>query len=431
MTAITAKPITATPITARPLTAYRLGESTSTSNDPLRWPPEEGISLYVDFESDRYYWGGEVKTIDDFTEVESVGLYILDDLDLSGEATVLLEYVSPEGFTPSGTAFAWTSGYPSGSRMEWYFTSTTGQFLYAKEMSPSANSFLFQNNSIEGELSKPVTGNGRHRVISAIASGLHPNKKADNGQYYASNESYSFNTIAAPTKVSFNARAWNPTLDAPLTNINLKKVVVYNSVLSEAKIHSLGASGIKPPVHLIGDSFLNNYMVLQQLRLITSDAGYIGYSQDAVGASSLTDQATRFANNGDHFHDATLVICDFGMDTNVADSIAAIDDMVSRLTHNRWLYMEPAPNIADGEAARDTFDAKVAALADHCGGRFVPTLAPALLAGDDSPEDNAEIAKNLWPLSLKTSVADFHPSEAGREFLAGVIHDALVAKGWA
>jgi lysophospholipase L1-like esterase len=44
--------------------------------------------------------------------------------------------------------------------------------------------------------------------------------------------------------------------------------------------------------------------------------------------------------------------------------------------------------------------------------------------------DVAELAKNKWPLSIKTSVSDFHPNETGYAAIAQWIYDALLARGW-
>lgn len=107
---------------------------------------------------------------------------------------------------------------------------------------------------------------------------------------------------------------------------------------------SLAEIGDYPPVHLIGDSFLNSRRVRNALRkLIKDDGKYITVSDDAVGGSTLADQLNRLEADTDSWN-KTLIIADFGRGDTSAGAISAVNDMAGLLTHSRWGVAQPAVN---------------------------------------------------------------------------------------
>jgi hypothetical protein len=246
--------------------------------------------------------------------------------------------------------------------------------------------------------------------------------------------------LATPTKLRFGGRArFN---DQRLTNATLQRVYIWPRVLTSSEIAVLGA-GAKTPVHLIGDSFLNADRIRGHLQAALASRGYVPVTQDGVGGTSLAQQAVSLALDSvttgspsvtydiSKWKNSTLVIVDGGLDDTSAAAIVAIQDMINLLPHRRWLYVESAPNENTGTAGRIAWDARIAAIRAFVGeDRYIPTLVPAQAAGDNSANDNAEIALGLWPLSLKTSTVDFHPNEAGSSFLANLINTRLVSSGW-
>ena len=415
----------------RALTASEIAKIQAAYADQLRIPT--GATLIADFTEGRFYWGGEVKAIGDLTNLSGDAYYLSHSAGITaGEASVIIDYKYDDPEATGGTLFSWTSGYPSGNRYEWYtFPASDSSRIY---IAPKLGGGGDYNGM--GVFSKDGEGGiafatGIRRFINVLKSDTIFKYQPDNGEYRTDSATYSSGTIAAVTKLGFACRAWNATADGPLTGGELRKVVIFNSNLSESQVTAIGKVGHNYPIHLIGDSFLNNYKVADQLRLLTDAKGYIGLSQDGVGGTSLTQQAVRLSSNDPKWHDSTLVIVDGGFDGTYEDAVTAIESMRSTLSHDRWLFMEPAPNVVDGGPARDTWDAVMVALKSAYPDNFIDTLTLAMAESDGSPEDEADVVDRLWPRSLKISVSDFHPNAAGQAFLAGVIHDALVAKGWA
>jgi len=393
------------------------------------WLPK-GAVLHVDFTAGHFYWDGAVKTLDDLSVSSNGGYYLDYGFGFTDTAVVALDFEHVQN-TATGTVFSWTSGYSAGNRIEFKVNNgplDRGLTCYIKPLSGgSADSQTLTLNSISGDIY--TVGSGRHRVLVKLINETLVNFQPDNGS--SRNGDKIVGTLSTPTRLGFGNRAWAPgDPDDPYTNGNLRSVTIYNTNPSDAQTNVIGQRGYTMPIHLLGDSFLNNYKIFAELMGLTKGLGYISYSQDGVGSSTITEQAARLASNNPKWHDSILVISDFGFDGTSADAITAIESMLSALGHNKWVYLEPAPAEDDGTAARDTWNAKVSDMRTYCGTHFVDTLSVALANGDDSTEDNAEIAKELWPLSLKTSLTDFHPSALGEQLIAEIIRDALSARGW-
>jgi hypothetical protein len=410
--------------------------NTATGAEITLWWLPQGASLHVDFENDHYYWGGAVKTISDLTVVGAGGYYVDHSAGITTQALVVLDYEADnDGGDPAGTIFSWTSGYPSGNRLEWTDAQNSsygdGLRVYCSVFTPAAEYQGFNYNSMsQDDAGARYLGNERHRVFMTLKNSTLVRQKSDNG--VLRNGIRTVGTLATPTRIGFNCRAWAPTTpDNQPTNQEMKRVTIYSTIPADSHIEVIGQTGVAPPFHTLGDSFYNLYDTMQNIeKLITQ--GYVGRSQDGLGGTLLSQQAERYRTNGDHFHDSTLIIGDFGMDSTAAQAIEAIKKILGLITHDRWIYLEPAPNTDDGTAARATHDGIVNTIRAFVGeDHFVETLVPAMAESDGSPADLAKVAARRWPTSLTVSEGDFHPNHTlGCPFLGALIHQALVDRGW-
>jgi len=407
------------------------------------WLPLDA-KLHFDVDNEHFYWNGAVRALSDLT-VETTGGYSLaDDFDFTGEATVVLETEAaalPANF--ANTAFSWTTGYPSGNRIEVIEAANPtygdGLRIYVAPGNPTANFENISISSIIGEAGAVWRGTERTRYVFNVKSNTNNVFKCDNSQ--VATGAQGSGTLGTPTKIGFGNRVWAPAgvSDNGFTGGTLKRVTLYNATSSTPVMHIIGKTSQYHPVHLLGDSFLNLYDVMQQLRKQFTDAGvYISTSQDGVGGTSSTQQAVRYTETRTEWQDATLVWAEMGADGTLAEWQAAFATVRAAMKHDRFLVVEPAPNLDDGTTARDTFDAFVEGMRAACGGNvadggnFVPTLEAAMALSDGGAQDLAKVAARRWPTSLTVSDADFHPNHlAGAPFLAGQIYDALVLKGWA
>lgn len=393
------------------------------------WLPN-GATLFVDFALNKFWWNNEEKSISDLSVIGDQ--YYLDySPDISQGAFVVIDWALDHSPIPSGQLFSWTSGYPLGNRIEVGPTSNGIDYSTRSYISPTSTGADYQvlpMKSIDGEVGGVTAGSGIHRTIADLTPNTLISGQPDNGGY-RSLAGITTGALATPTRFGFGCRAWNSgTPGDPIVNGSMTRAVLINKQISAAAIDALGRDCAYPPIHLLGDSILTNYTFSARLR---EESGiYLPYSQDGVGGSTLTEQAARFAANNEKWHDSTLVIYNYGHEEDYAGTVTAINSILSNLNHNRWLFIEPTPSVATGEAGRDTWDATVASIKAAYPNNFVDTLSIALASGDNSAEDNAEVAKGLWPLSLKVSTEDFHTSEAGRSMLAEIIAGALRQRGW-
>lgn len=384
-------------------------------------------TLDVDFENDVYAWGGQSRVLSDMTD-NGDGSYDLAYTGwYSGAATIIVEYENAEGASATGNIFSWTNA--ANQRLEFEMFGTTPSSGVRVLFSPPTS-----YGSISGRLpdsSEAGQGRGRQRIGTAFTAGVAPNMMLDNWGLARAN--LIAGALTAPSKLTFGRRArFN---DQPLANCTLHRVMIWARELSNRELDIL-SQGPNKPIHLLGDSFLNLQVLRGELSHALASYAYTPISQDNVPGTSLTQQMSRLARNVingvdvSKLKNSTLVIMDGGLDGTSAEAIAAIQGMIAMLPHDRWLWVEPAPQEEIGTGSRPAWDANVAAITAFVGNRLVPTYDEALAAGDNSAEDNAEIAKGLWPLSLKTSVSDFHPSAAGHTFLAEQIAAKLLAMGW-
>lgn len=408
---------------AHVLYGHGKGARTVSTGLPVR-PAEPAVD--IDIENDLFSWGGERRAPADLLTAANGSRYVDYGAWHTGTTTVVIEYELDEASSPSGHLFSWTSGYPSGNRVEVSVTTggsgTWNIRIYNSRRFPSADYDTLPSYSKSGE-SGTRYNDGRRRQIIEIEEGEVYRSKSDNSVIHVDDNGS--NSLSTPTRLAFGARAWaSGEPDLPLANGTLHRVTIYNRKLTDAEIHALGQTGFAPAIHLLGDSFLNNYRVPERLKqiLAADSRPYLAISQDGVGATTLTQQVDRFLSGDRIWRDATLVFCDFGFESDYDTAVAQINRATAALNHDRWLFMEPAPNQADGTGTRDDFDTLMGQLETFCGDHWVPTLAEAISRGDGSANDNAEIAKNLWPLSLKTSTSDFHPSLLGYDMLGDLVY---------
>ncbi|QXN67988.1 tail spike protein [Microcystis phage Mwe-Yong1] len=408
-----------------------------------RWWQPHGSKLHIEFDNSRFAWGGAARVLGDLTAVAAGGYSLAYNFDFAGEAIVVLEYEAvgdPADW--SGTMFSWTSGYPSGNRVEFTVSNNNSYgdalAVYVAPGNPTANFQALIGSSKIDEAGAFWISTERHRAVARIKSNTNHKYKFDNGQIRPS-VALGSGALAAPTKLGFGCRAWAPgDPDNQLTGAALKRVTIYNADAPNTVFQSLGRSAYRYPVHLLGDSFLNLYGVYQRLGALFTAAGiYVPLSQDGVGATSITQQATRYTVTFPEWQDSTLVICEMGLDGTHAEWETAMKVILGGIKHNRWLVLEPAPNLNAGTAERAAFDERVARMRNFCGGwvqhggRMVSTLIEAMAASTGSADDLAAVAARKWPPSLTVSVPDFHPNRvAGQAFMAGRIYYGLTTAGW-
>lgn len=405
------------------------------------WLPN-GAEIHVDFVNSRFYWGGAIRSVGDFSANPSAGAYRLNQtLDLTN-AVIMWETNQPDT-ADSPVGHMWSilgaPGYPTGARIEDNTRNNHGRGcqprVYNNRITTTANFWTMPAKSSEQALNIPflVAGINRHAYNmqqgEALTAWTNISEKfvnPDPGNIWEGITSAAF---------GFNCRVWAAGDADSIAGdtTRLRSWTLFLGTLSDDDIGRYGLNGGRSGLHMLGDSFLNNNILLGGISLAAisdSNVVYIPNSQDGAGGTTLTQQAARYAANGTRFYDAPLVIADFGLEATKEQFIAAFEDLLPRLKHSRFLYLEPAPNQADGTAGRIDHDERVAFFKRYLGDRFVPTLDRALALSDGSPEDLAKVADRLWPVSLTISASDFHPNAAGYSFLSNLVYEELRDRGW-
>jgi hypothetical protein len=412
------------------------------STQKYGYPASDGTypTAIIDFERGFFLWGGQRRQLSDLTVAAAGGYWLSGDLGLTGgEATVLLEWspnTSDGQFT--GTLFSWTSGYPSGSRTEWYSSDnpTYGDAVnvYVKELSPSAAFVDGSAFSKLGETGSRRLLDARYRQAWTFKNGETVKSAFTNAQVYEQTGK-TITTIAAPIRFGFGNRVWatgTPVVpDAALSGATLHRVIIYNKQFSSPVLDNLAATGRSRPVHLLGDSFLNIYEVTARLERLLKPGALVSVTQDGVGGTSATQQATRFQTGPTKWRSSTLVWCEMGLDGVWADWETAANTVKGLLSnHERYLIMEPAPQESDGTAERITWDAFVANMQAWAGSKWIPTLDAAMALSTGSAQDVAKVASRRWPTSITVSDVDFHPNSIGQQLMADLIYQKLTQFGW-
>lgn len=161
---------------------------------------------------------------------------------------------------------------------------------------------------------------------------------------------------------------------------------------------------------------------------------------DGVGATSITQQATRFDSTPSFYGDL-LVIVDGIIDGLVSISSyttlvkPAIESMIAHLTTNpkQWFYVQPLPDFASGPwdpaSATIWWSVQNQIKADYPN-NYIETLPTMQAHGDGSAGDKTDIQNGGCPRSLRISSSDVHTNEIGSMWYATAIVQGIQAKGY-
>lgn len=226
--------------------------------------------------------------------------------------------------------------------------------------------------------------------------------------------------------------------DQPVTNATIHRAMWANAALPDDHLRVIGRTADSRPIHMIGDSFLNNQVLLGRLAERQRARGvYIPISQDGVGGISLTDHLEHWIANTktvsgvtydlSHWKKSTLIIMDGGRSDTVAQTIAAVNTMIELLNgHTQWLYVQSGITRTLDAAGVTAYLAEEAELAAEFGSHYVETYAFMRTNGTGST--TGPNGGEVWPLDSCVSSTDFHPSTAqGHPLLAQCIDAALLA----
>ena len=378
------------------------------------WLPEPAPKLYIDFASNHFFWGGEVRSLSDLVS-NGDGSYNLpsDGSWWAVNNTVILDY--EHNFyagTPAGTLFSTYSD--SNTRYEISVSGVVVTLYNGVNIN-----FQMQNP----QASQVIGGKGINRVAVAV-SGAGNITQANNFSAVAG-------TATAVNHTTFKVGCINKRArfnDSVATNTATKRLVVWDFAMTADQIgvQMTQVDTIGYPIHYLGDSFLNNHALLESTRQLTS--GYTSVSQDGIGGTSITQQAARYEAAAAKWRESTLVIMDGGFDGTKEEAKAAILKMLKLIKHGRWLYIQSNPQVPLGGALRTAWDDRDAAMQAFCKQHYVPTLDRVQTYGDNSTTDNDNVALGLWPASLMSDT--IHPNANGNSVLGKFIYDALSERGW-
>ena len=171
-------------------------------------------------------------------------------------------------------------------------------------------------------------------------------------------------------------------------------------------------------VWMLGDSFCNE--TFQDA--LGVEFGNRITTRDGVGGSTLPEQAARYALTP-AVQDRTLIIMDGGLEsktTTEAQTVAALEAIISACGHDRWVYVEPSTTYVVGSDDRAAHDARVASILALVGpGHFIECMSAMQAAHDGSANDLADVANGLTPRSLRSD--NLHENSAGSTVRAGVV----------
>lgn len=404
------------------------------------WAPAR-CKLHVDFENDRYYWNGAVRALTDLTAVTG-GYTLSDSLGVSDRCSTAFEYRHDHSATVAGTLLSFRTSTEDTRFVPWNIDANRKiSRLYSFKTTGSADFLAFDYTSKVGE-GGTYDGRGRHRVCGVMRHNqpLRSLVNANEIDTSAHNDGGNIAITSAPTRWGFAVRAL--ANDNPLSNSELFSATVWAEELTDDEMFEVNNPINVPRFHLLGDSFLNLYKVLDAVRLgLEAEIDqYYAISQDGVGGTDEQQQAIRFATDFDKWHEHTLVFLNGGRDYQVDPGTVAgrnayidagLHSVLNTLPHDRWVLTEAAPNTNDGTTARTDWNSTEAHVRNICGPHWVETLAPIqALSNGGTDDENYVNNLDLWPLSLRTSAGDFHPNAAGYTALGDIVADALIARGY-
>lgn len=408
------------------------------------WPPvsSDGVqaTIALDFETGRYWWDGQPHT---FSELSI----------LAGAPAI-----SDNGYLPAtgdrltlpAAAFAEINPFAGTFEVEHdqVGTPVSGQTLFALHGSSSSTRSRFElytdnNGAIKlyhnyyngtalvtvGDLqtsyvtTHPVTLTRRRKGVARYADGQY--SRAASGTAGVSSTT-AFGVAPVGYRWSASAigyRAWDNSNYALATNI--KRLVYWPAALSDTALLARAKISTKTNLHMLGDSFSTSSLCGSVRDSLTPD--FRSFRVDGVGGSTMSAQATRWAATP-QFYDHTLVSMDgSGPDEDVPTVyLPKLAEIVSRLTHNRWLYIEGGINrlwTPEQVAAKRALYAQIQAAYPN---NFVPTYDYMRANGTGSTlgANGGEV----WPANCYAD--DLHPNTEGNTVLGARIASVLMARGW-
>lgn len=340
---------------------------------------------------------------------------------------MIAEYEYDFGGAPSGTLVSWTNGANDRDELDVY-NPGVGRYL-SRRYHSVVGDYETPSVGYPGQ-SVAIPGKGRRRVGVSTAAGRVNYMQYDN--CIGTVGGTEITSPKTPSRFCFGRRArFNDQVIS--SDVTLRRVKIINGALSQNQLDAAMKFSISAqPIHFLGDSGLNfNTLPEEVLLLAAADGKYIPSSVDGVGGSSLTEQAARHALYS-KWYDCTTIIFDWGLDGTGTDAVTAIATIVGRLSHSRWLYVEPAyeEGVPAGSGARITRDAYIAQIEAYCGAsHFLHTKAGLQALNDGSPDDLTDLANDILPRSIRSD--QIHLNATGNTGLAALIYPRLVSEGWA
>ena len=410
-----------------------------------RWPPvaSDGTvaTLALDFENNRFWWGGASRLFSDLTVVAGAPTLSSGYTPASGDKLAL-----------PAAAFADIDLFKGTFEAEWdqVTTATAGQTalsitgssggtrsrceLYSDGVGPKLYCQYHNGTSlvVVGDVSPASSYQGsntrRRRALVRYADGA--TLKVATGT--ASNASgTNFGVAPAGSRWSANGlmyRQWDSA--QYFVSANLKRLIYWPQSISDAANLKRALKTRKSNIHMLGDSFVN--VVSSAPRLLNAivsnlTTDYRDVRQDGVGGSTISQQATRWASTP-QFYDHTLIIMDgSGPDEDMTSVyLPKIAEIVGRLSHQRWLYVQGGINRLWTPTEVNAMLAKHAQVQAAYPENFVATYDYMRANGTGSTTGANGGA--VW--AADNYGDDLHTSAMGDTNLGACIAAELTSRGW-
>lgn len=408
------------------------------------WPPvsADGVTATValDFETGRYWWGGQARSFADLTV-------------LAGAPAV-----AGGGYTPASgdrlalpaAAFAQIDPFAGTFEVEHdqVGTPVAGQTLFALHGSSGSSRSRFElytdgAGNIKlfhsyyngttlvtvGDLFSPSTTvhaftlTRRRKAMARYADGQF-SRAASGTAGQSSTTAYGVAPVGYRWSASaIGYRAWDNSQYALATSI--KRLVYWPAALSDAALLARAKKTTKTNPHMLGDSFSTSALCGTIRDALTPD--FRSFRVDGVGGSTLSAQATRWAATP-QYYDHTLILMDgSGPDEDMTTVyLPKLAEIVGRLTSGKWLYIEGGLNRLWTPAQVAAQRALYAQIQAAYPGNFVAVYDYMRANGTGST--TGANGGEVWPANCYGD--DLHPSTEGNTVLGACIAAALAARGW-
>lgn len=411
------------------------------------WPPvsADGVTaaIALDFETGRYWWGGQARAFSDLTV-------------LAGAPAI-----SGGGYTPASgdrltlpaAAFAEIDPFAGTFEVEHdqVGTPVSGQILFALHGSSGSTRSRFElyadsagniklyhsyhNGSslvtVGDLLAVAVIDTGgyaftttrRRKAVARYADGQFSRLASGTA---GQSSTTAFGVAPAGSRWSASAigyRAWDNSQYALATS--LKRLVYWPAALSDAALLARAKISTKTNLHMLGDSFSTSTLCGSVRDSLTPD--FRSFRVDGVGGSTLSAQATRWAATP-QYYDHTLILMDgSGPDEDMTTVyLPKLAEIVGRLTSGKWLYIEGGLNRLWTPAAVAAQRALYAQVQAAYPGNFVSTYD--YMRANGTGTTTGANGGAVWPANCYGD--DLHPSTEGNTVLGACIAAALAARGW-